>query len=123
MNYLCLAYYEEKKWDALSKPEMDAIESQCKAYDTALKDTGKLVVHGSLAASRATTVVRPRNGKPTITDGPYVETKEQVGGFFLIEADNLDEAIQLALKHPAAHLGEQVGWGIEMRPIEFFEKF
>jgi hypothetical protein len=123
MKYLCLAYYEEKKWDALPKSEMDAIKAQCKTYDDMLKKTGRLVMHGSLAAPRATTVVRPGSGKTSVTDGPYLETKEQVGGFFLIEAKDLDEAIQSAMKHPAAHLGENVGWGIEMRPIDFYEQF
>jgi len=65
--------------------------------------------------------VRPRNGKPSITDGPFIETKEQVGGFFIIEARDLNEAIRVAWKHPAANLGEQVGWGIEVRPIERYE--
>jgi hypothetical protein len=66
--------------------------------------------------------IRPRAGKPSVTDGPYVETKEQVGGFFIIEASDLDEAIQVASRHPAAHLGERVGWRIEVRPIENYQQ-
>jgi hypothetical protein len=122
MKYLCLAYYDPQKWNDLPKSETDAIESQCHSYDDALKQTGRLIVHGSLALPGASIIVRPRGGKSSITDGPYTESKEQVGGFFLVEAADRDEAIQLALKHPAAHLGEQVGWGIEIRPIEFFEQ-
>ena len=57
-----------------------------------------------------------------MTDGPFAETKEQVGGFFIIEARDLNEAIRVASKHPAALLGEQVGWGIEVRPIEMFDQ-
>jgi hypothetical protein len=71
---------------------------------------------------RAATSVRPRNGKVLITDGPFAETKEQVGAFFIIEAKALNEAIEVASKHPAAHLNEHLGWGIEVRPIQFFEQ-
>ena len=123
MNYLCMAYYDEKKMGGLPKAELDAIAAQCPAYDTMLKNSGHLVLHGSLADMRSSTVVRPKHGKPVISDGPFVETKEYAGGFFLIEAKDLDEAIRLSMKHPAAHLGESAGWGIEIRPIGFFEKF
>jgi hypothetical protein len=121
MKYLCLAYYNEKVFDALSKAEVDAIVSKCPPYDEALRDSGHLIVQASLASPRATMTVRPRNGKPSVTDGPFVETKEQVGGFFIIEARDLNEAIRVASKHPAANIGEQAGWGIEVRPIEMYE--
>jgi hypothetical protein len=121
MKYLCLAYYDEQAFEALSKAEFDAIASKCPQYDAALRATGRVVVQASLGSARAGTALRPRNGKPSVTDGPYIETKEQVGGFFIIEAADLDEAIRVASKHPAANLGEQVGWGIEIRPIEHYE--
>ncbi len=121
MKYLCLAYYDVRKFDALSPAELDAIVSRCPAHDAALRDSGHLIVQASLGAPGATASVRPRNGKPSVTDGPFVETKEQVGGFFIIEARDLNEAIRVASKHPAANLGEQVGWGIEVRPIEGYE--
>ena len=121
MKYLCLAYYNEKAFDALSRTEVDALVSQCPAYDEALRKSGHLVIQASLGSTRATTTVRPRNGKPLVTDGPFIETKEQVGGFFIIEARDLNEAIRVASKHPAANLGEQVGWAIEVRPIEAYE--
>ena len=66
--------------------------------------------------------MRPRKGKVSITDGPFTETKEQVGAFFIIEARDLDEAVRVASNHPAAHLGEQVGWGLEVRAIDMFEQ-
>ncbi len=122
MKYLCLAYYDERKFDALSKTELDAIVSRCPAYDEALRRSGHLVVQASLAPTRASTSLRLRNGKVSTTDGPFAETKEQIGGFFIIEARDLTEAISVASKHPAAHLGEQVGWGVEVRPIEGFEQ-
>jgi hypothetical protein len=121
VKYLCLAYYDEKAFEALPKAEFDAIVGKCPAYDEALRRSGRLVVQASLGSPRATTVLRPKNGKPLVTDGPFVETKEQVGGFFIIEAADLDEAIRVAANHPAANLGEQVGWAVEIRPIEGYE--
>jgi hypothetical protein len=118
MKYLCLAYYDEKKFEALSKDEVSAIVSQCHAHDEELHASGQLVMVGSLGAGRASASLRPRNGKTSVTDGPFAETKEQVGAFFIIEARDLNEAIRVASKHPAAVLGEEVGWGIEVRPIE-----
>ena len=123
MKYLCLAYYDDKKFEALSKPELDAIVSQCQPHDEALRASGHLVVSASLRKPKgATTSVRPRSGKVSVTDGPFAETKEQVGGFFIIEARDLNEAIRVASHHPAAHLGERLGWGIEVRPIDVFEQ-
>lgn len=121
MKYLCLAYYDEQAFEALPKPELDAIVSRCPRYDADLRASGHLVLQASLGASRASVSVRPRQGRPVVTDGPFAETKELVGGFFIIEARDLNEAIRVASKHPAAHLGERVGWGIEVRPIEGFE--
>jgi hypothetical protein len=104
----------------LPKPELDAMVRECKAHDAALQEGGHLMLVGSLAAPRTTTSIRPRNGKPSVTDGPFAETKEQIGAFFIIEARDLEEATQVASRHPAAHLGEHVGWGIEVRPIDYF---
>ena len=121
MKYLCLAYYNEKAFEALPSAEVDALVSQCPGYDEALRNSGHLVIQASLGSTRATATVRPRNGKPMVTDGPFVETKEQVGGFFIIDARDLNEAIRVASKHPAANIGEQAGWAIEVRPIEMYE--
>lgn len=122
MKFLCLAYYDDKKFDALPKAELDAIVSQCRSHDEALRKSGHLLTVGSLGPPRSSTTVRPRNGKVTITDGPFAEAKEQVGAFFIIEARDRDEAIAVASKHPAAHVGEEAGWGIEVRPIEVFDQ-
>ena len=122
MKYLCLAYYDENKFDALPKAEVDALVAKCNSHDEELNQSGHLVLVASLAPTRSSTIVRPRNGKPSITDGPFAETKEQIGAFFIIEAKDLNEAVRVASKHPAAHLGEQVGWGIEVRPIEMFRQ-
>jgi hypothetical protein len=122
LKYLCLAYYDEKAFDALSKSEARDLVSRCPPHDAALRASGQLVMQASLGPSRETTNLRPRNGKVSITDGPYAETKELVGGFFIIEAKDLNEAIRVASLHPAAHLGEHVGWGIEVRPIGYWEQ-
>ncbi len=119
MKFLVLAYYHEETFEKTSPEEMKAIVAQCERLDKALNATGKMEMIASLAATKATVSVRPRNGKPSVTDGPYVETKEQLGSFFLLEAKDMQEAIQLASMHPAANLGEKMGWGIEIRPIEF----
>ena len=122
MKYLCLAYYDEKAFEAMSKPVVEALVSQCPPHDAALRASGHLIVQASLGASRESMSLRPRSGKVSITDGPFAETKELVGGFFIIEAKDLNEAVRVASMHPAAHLGETVGWGIEVRPIEFFQQ-
>ncbi len=115
MKYLCLAYGDRQKMDALSRGEMDEITRACGPYMEDLHKSGHLVSDEGLQWD--TTSVRPRNGKVSVTDGPFIETKEQVGGFFIIEARDLNEAIRVASRHPAAHLGEHLGWGIEVRPI------
>lgn len=119
MKFLALAYYHESTFLKTSPEEMKGIVAQCGPLDKALNDTGKMTLVASLAATKDTVSVRPRNGKPSVTDGPYVETKEQLGSFFLLEARDMQEAIALASLHPAANLGEKLGWGIEIRPIEF----
>ena len=120
MKYLCLAYYDEKKFNELSRDELKALVSQCPPHDKALRESGHLISVASLHAPDASAFLRPRKGKISTTDGPFIETNEQVGSFFLIEAADMDEAIRIASKHPAAHLGEEVGWGIEIRPVRFF---
>ena len=66
------------------------------------------------------TTLRPRNGKTHVSDGPYTESKEVVGGLFIIEADSADEALRIASMHPAATLGEETGWAVELIPMDFY---
>ena len=122
MKFLCLAYYDEKKFDALPKDQLDAIVSRCQTHDEALRNSGHLILVASLGPTRSTSSIRPRRGKPVVTDGPYAETKEQIGAFFIIEAADLNAATRIASLHPAAHLGEEVGWGVEVRPIDYFHQ-
>lgn len=123
MKYLCLAYYDTSKFEALSPEQLSALESQCPQHDEALRATGKLLMVGSLGMPESGASIRPSGGRPSMTDGPFIETHEQVGSLFIVEAGSLAEALEVASKHPAARLGEQVGWGIEVRPIEFFQQY
>ena len=105
MKYLCLVYLDEKRLDEL--PDED-----CVAYDTAIRKSGHCIASEALESVQTATTVRVRNAKVSITDGPFAETKEQLAGFYMIEAKDLDEAIQLAGKIPPARVGS-----IEVRPI------
>lgn len=120
MKYLCLAYYDVHRFESMSKADRQALVGQCPPHDEKLRSTGRLVVQASLGLIRATKSIRPKGGAISVTDGPFTETKEQVGGFFIIDAQDMNEAIDIASRHPAAHLGEQVGWGVEVRPIGAF---
>lgn len=123
MKYLCLAFYDPEKFAAMPPAEVSAMVSQCPALDEKLKATRQLHLHGSLGGPQAAFSLRPRGGKPQLTDGPFSEAKEVVGGFFMIEAADRDEAVRLAALHPAATLGERAGWGIELHPVGHFEQF
>jgi len=105
MKYLCLVYAIEKDLDAVR-------DSECLAYDAALRSRGHCIASEALQAVATATTVRVRNGKVSITDGPFAETKEQLAGFYLVEAKDLNEAIQLAAKIPPARVGS-----VEVRPI------
>jgi len=113
MKYLCLAYEEEDKLNALSGGEWDLLRRETLAYVEDLKNGGQLVTAEALQSVHTATTVRVRAGKLSLTDGPFAETKEQLGGFFLINARDLNEAIQVASHWPSAKLGS-----IEVRPIE-----
>jgi hypothetical protein len=108
-----LAYEEEKALNDLSRSEWDALRKETLAYVDALRSSGRLIVTHALKSARTATMVRVRNDKVATVDGPFAETKEQLGGFFLIEARVVDEAIAVAAKWPSARIGS-----IEVRPIE-----
>ncbi len=113
MKYLCLAYEEERMLNALSQSEWDVLRKETLAYVEELRRRGHLLAAEALQSVRTSTTVRVRNGKLSITDGPFAETKETLGGFFLIDARDLNEAIQVATKWPSARFGS-----IEVRPID-----
>jgi hypothetical protein len=113
VKYLCLAYEEERALDSLSGEQWDALRNDTLAYVEELRRNGRLVVTHALQSVRNATTVRMRHDRLSTTDGPFAETKETLGGFFLIEASDLNEAIQVAAKWPSARFGS-----IEVRPIE-----
>lgn len=120
MKYLGLAYYHPEKFAAMPAAEVQALVSQCPPLDEKMRATGKLLVSASLAEAKDWMTLRPRGGKTQISDGPYAEAKEMVGGLFIIEASDRQEALRLAAMHPAATLGEAGGWGVELIPLDFF---
>jgi hypothetical protein len=113
MKYLCMVFCDEKNLDALSESASQALIDESLAYDQTLRDRGHFIAAQALEPVSTATTVRLRNGKVSVTDGPFAETNEQIGGFILIEAQDLNEAIQLASKIPSIRLG-----GIEVRPIK-----
>ena len=120
MKYLGLAYFTPEKFAALAPGDVKALVSQCPALDDKMRATGKVLVSASLGDLDSWKTLRPRSGKTNVTDGPYIESKEVVGGLFIIEADSHDEALRIASMHPAATLGEQVGWVVELIPMDFY---
>ena len=113
MRYLCLIYDEEKKLGAMSKGESDAFMGEYFAFTEDIKKSGHYVGGNALQPVGTATSVRVRGGKMSTTDGPFAETKEQLGGYYLIEAKDLNDALQVAAKIPSAKLGT-----VEVRPIQ-----
>ena len=105
MKYLCLVYLDEKKLDTVQ-------DSECKACGDALRKNGHHIAAEALQSVHTATTVRVRNGKVSVTDGPFAETKEQLAGFYLIDARDLNEAISAAAKIPPAREGS-----VEVRPV------
>jgi hypothetical protein len=115
MKYLCLIYDEEKKLHTMPKSESDAFMGEYFAFTEGVKKSGHYLGGEALQPVQTATTVRIRNGKMSTTDGPFAETKEQLGGFYLINAKDLNDAIQVASKIPSARLGS-----VEVRPIMEF---
>ena len=120
MKYLCLGFFNKKAMDSLSKEELDAVMSKCEPHIQELYTSDRVVFDAGLGVE--TTNIGTRNGKLVTTDGPFTETKEQLGNALMIEARDLNEAIQVASQHPAARMGEAFGWRLEIRPVTFFKQ-
>lgn len=121
MKYLCLGYYDPEVFDGLSEEEQEAIARRCAPHDEELRATDRVLSQASLE-HRAAATLRPRDDGTRVTDGPYAETKEVVGSYFIIEAEDLEAAVEIASLHPAARLGEELGFAVEVRPIELHER-
>lgn len=117
MRYLCLIYDDERQMATMPKPEADAFMGEYFAFTEGIKASGHYVAGEALHPVSTATTLRTRHGKTTTTDGPFAETKEQLGGFYLIEAKDLNEALQVAAKIPSARTGS-----IEVRPVVDFSQ-
>ena len=115
MQYLCLIYEDEKVWQSMPKSETEKIINEFSAYTDSVKKSGHFMGGSGLEPTHAATTVRVRNGRVSTTDGPFAETKEQLGGYYLLQARDLNEAIQLASKIPGARFG-----AVEVRPVVQF---
>jgi hypothetical protein len=115
MRYLCLIYDEEKQLNTMAKAEADQFMGEYFAFTEGIKQSGHYIGGEALQPVQTATTVRVRNGKVSTTDGPFAETKEQLGGYYLINARDLNDAIQVASKIPSARIGT-----VEVRPIMEF---
>ena len=115
MKYLCLIYSDETEWNRLPKSDELNMMSEYRAFGESIKSSGHWLAGFRLQDTATASTVRVRNGKVSTTDGPFAETKEQLGGFYLIEARDLNDAIQVAGRIPGARMGS-----IEVRPIMEF---
>ena len=115
MKYICLGYINEKEWASATEAEQHAMMDECFRYDDELKRNGNFVGGEGLQPSKNATTLRWRNGKVAVTDGPFAETKEQIGGIMILEATDLNHAIRLLSDHPSFRLLQDRGsW--EIRP-------
>ena len=117
MQYLLLIYEAEKAWDAMPEAERNQIYGEYMAFTSDIKASGHYRAGDALQPVHTATTVRVRGGKVSTTDGPFAETKEQLGGYYMIEAKDLNDAIQVAGKIPSAKTGS-----IEVRPVMVFDR-
>ena len=113
MNYLCLIYDDETRWTTMTEAESGKEYGEYGTFTEGIKSSGHYVGGNPLQPTNTATTVRVRNGTVSTTDGPFAETKEQLGGYYLIEARDLNDAIQVAARIPAARNGS-----VEVRPIQ-----
>ena len=113
MKFLFMIYHDEQTLHALPAAEMQTLVDSALDYDEEIRGSGHYIVSNALQRARTARTVRVRGGKATTTDGPFAETKEQLGGFYLIEAKDIDEACEVASRFPPARIGT-----IEVRPVQ-----
>ena len=115
MQYLLMCCFDEKRWDALPEAERESIMKQYGEWIEATSRTGQYLAGAKLQSSACATTVRASKGKPTLVDGPFAETKEQLGGYHVIDCGDLDEALAIASRIPTI----QFGGAIEVRPLAY----
>src|SRR6185503_16248324 len=118
MQYLLMCCFDEKRWDAIPKADRDIVMQEYGEWIQATGKTGHYLTGAKLQSTSSATTVRGRNGKPVITDGPFAETKEQLGGYHLLDCKDLDEALAIAARIPTL----RVGGTIEVRPLAYSTK-
>lgn len=111
MKYICLGYIEPNKFESMPEGERNAMMDECFNYDDKLRKNGHFAGGEALQGPQSAATLRWENGKVSITDGPYAETKEQIGGILILEARDLNHAIELMSKHPGVKMGP-----FEIRP-------
>ena len=116
MKFMFMIYHDERDLEALPRGEMQALVNSALDYDDEIRRSGHYIVSSALQPARTARTLRVRDGKVLVTDGPFAETREQLGGFFLIDARGLDEACEIASRFPPARLGT-----IEVRPVQELE--
>lgn len=114
MKYLCLACGDGSAWEKLTEAEQQDYAARCRVHDVELAGDDRVRLYAGL--NEGGRIVRNRGGQRVITDGPFIESKE-IGGVFVVEAGGLDEAVELASLHPAARMGEELGWYVAVRPL------
>ncbi|HJQ80769.1 MAG TPA: YciI family protein [Lacipirellulaceae bacterium] len=114
MKFICLGYAEEKKWNDLPQEPLESMMEECFAYDDVLRKNGHFLGGEALQNSNSAKTLRWTGDKVIVTDGPYVETKEQLGGILILEAKDMDHAVELMRKHP----GVRLGGPFEIRPAD-----
>lgn len=119
MKFLGLGYYDPTVYAELSEAEQAELGERCAPMDEEFRSTGRVRAEASLA-DEGRSFLTPGDSGTSVTDGPFTEAKEVIGSFFVIEADDLEDAMEIASLHPAARIGRELGWKIELRPIAFY---
>ena len=113
MKFICLGYYDETKWRAMSEAEQKSLMEECFDYDDVLRKGGHFGGGEALQPTHTAATLRSKGGKITVTDGPYAETKEQIGGILILEAKDRNQAVELMSKHPGMRIST-----FEVRPAD-----
>ena len=117
MQYMLLIYDDEKIIDGMSEGELNALMGEYFAYTNELREAGAYVAGDALQSVGTATTVRVRDGEQLLTDGPFAETKEQLGGYYVVDVETIDDAVKWAAKIPSARYGS-----IEVRPVMVFDR-
>jgi hypothetical protein len=121
MKFLCVCYYDSEAFARLTPADLEKLGEIRAPHDRALKASGKVRFVGSLGMPQHFKTLRADGNGVRLSNGPYAETKEPFGAFFMVEAGSIDEAVEVARLHPGTHVGDLFAGGIEVRPVEMFE--